>query len=129
MKDCVFCKIIAGDLPCYKVYEDELFLGFLDIHPRTVGHTLLIPKKHFRWVYDIPEFGLYWQAALSLTHTLQKTLNPFFVTYVTHGLDIPHAHIHIMPRAEKEIAYITPLSDPSPAQLEQVARKIRRTGK
>ncbi len=95
---CIFCRIVGGKLPSYTVYEDKLFLGFLDIHPRTKGHTLLIPKAHCRWTYDVPEFGLYWEAALKITKAMQKVFNPSFVTYVTHGLEVPHAHIHILPR-------------------------------
>ena len=51
--DCIFCKIINGDIPCFKIYEDELVLAFLDINPDSDGHTLIIPKKHFRDLEDI----------------------------------------------------------------------------
>jgi diadenosine tetraphosphate (Ap4A) HIT family hydrolase len=54
MKDCIFCKIISGEIPSHKVYEDENFLAFLDIHPQSPGHIQVIPKKHFRWVWDLP---------------------------------------------------------------------------
>lgn len=101
--NCVFCNIVAGKIPCYKVFENDLFFGFLDIHPRVPGHSLLIPKTHYQWVYDVPEFEKYWGATLMITQALQKVLNPTFVTYVTHGLEVAHAHIHIMPRKhEKE---------------------------
>lgn len=93
-------------MTCHKVYEDVLFLGFLDIHPRTRGHSLLIPKKHYTWVYDVPEFGEYWNAAKKLTNALQQVLSPHFVTFVTHGLEVPHAHIHIMPRKKDETAFV-----------------------
>ncbi len=96
--DCIFCKIVAGKLPSYKVYEDDLFFGLLDIFPRTKGHTLLIPKKHYRWVYDVPEFGEYWLAAKKIADAMKAALEPSFITFVTHGLEVPHAHIHIMPR-------------------------------
>jgi histidine triad (HIT) family protein len=97
MNTCVFCKIVAGKVPSYKVYEDELFIGFLDIFPVSKGHTLLIPKKHYRWTYDVPEFGKYWEAALSVTKMLEKGLSPLWVQYATHG-EISHAHIHVIPR-------------------------------
>lgn len=98
MQDCVFCKIVQGQVPCYKVYEDELFLAFLDIFPHTKGHTLLIPKDHHRWVYDVPQFGKYWEAAKKVTDKILSTLHPQFVSYLTYGLDVPHAHIHLIPR-------------------------------
>lgn len=98
MENCVFCQIVKGKIPCYKVYEDDNFLGFLDVHPRTKGHTIFIPKKHFRWIYDIPNFSQCWETVLKVTKAMQKTLDPVFVSYITHGLEIEHAHIHIMPR-------------------------------
>lgn len=99
MDTCIFCKIVAGEIPSYKLYEDDLFLGFLDIYPISKGHTLLIPKKHYRWTYDVPEFGKYWEAVLTVTKKIQIGLSPQWVQYATHG-EIPHAHIHIIPRHE-----------------------------
>ncbi|NMC08786.1 HIT domain-containing protein, partial [Candidatus Microgenomates bacterium] len=55
MDDCIFCKIVKGDIPCYKVYEDEEVIAFLDIKPLSKGHVLVLPKKHFENIYDIPE--------------------------------------------------------------------------
>ncbi len=97
MEDCIFCKIIKGDIPCYKVYEDEGYFAFLDIAPVVKGHTLLIPKKHYRWVYDVPNFGEYWSKVLMITRGMQKALNTTYVNYYTYGV-VPHAHIHILPR-------------------------------
>lgn len=99
MDDCIFCKIIKGEIPCQKVYEDANFLAFLDINPVSVGHTLLIPKKHYRWVYDVPNFGEYWQVAQKLAINIKNSaLNPEFISFITMGNEIPHAHIHIIPR-------------------------------
>ena len=53
MQDCIFCKIVAGEIPCRKVYEDDNFLAFFDVRPLNLGHTLVIPKKHCRWVWDV----------------------------------------------------------------------------
>ena len=63
MQECIFCQIVAGKLPSYKVYEDEEFLAFLDIFPKSTGHTLVIPKKHVEWVWDLP-------AGRQVTHPL-----------------------------------------------------------
>lgn len=98
MEECIFCKIVKGGIPAYKVYEDSNFLAFLDIHPHTKGHTLVIPKTHYQWVYDVPNFGEYWEAALQVTKNILEKLQPRFVSYLTYGLDVPHAHIHIIPR-------------------------------
>lgn len=61
MEDCVFCKIAEKEISCFEVYEDEKFLAFLDINPRNPGHTLVIPKEHFRWVWDVPYLGEYFE--------------------------------------------------------------------
>lgn len=99
MSDCIFCKIIKGEIPCSKVYEDEKFLAFLDINPVSSGHTLLIPKNHYRWVYDVPQFDQYWQVAKKIALAIKNSsINPDFVTFLTIGNDVPHAHIHIIPR-------------------------------
>lgn len=121
MSECVFCKIVKGELPCYKIYEDDLFLGFLDIYPRTLGHSVLVTKKHYKWIYDVPEFDKYWLAALYITKTMQKVLSPTFITYVTHGLEIPHAHIHIMPR-KNETAFVPPKITVSKEKLEKMTK-------
>lgn len=96
--NCIFCKIVKGEIPSYKVYEDENFFGFLDIYPKTKGHALLIPKKHYRWVYDVPNFGEYWESSRNVSKRLMEVLKPEFIAYLTHGMDVPHAHIHIIPR-------------------------------
>ncbi len=99
MDNCIFCKIVAGEIPCYQVYEDDLFLAFLDINPTSPGHTLLIPKKHYRWVYDLPEFDKIWQVAQKIALSIKNSsLNPDFITFLTMGNEVPHAHIHIIPR-------------------------------
>ena len=96
--DCIFCKIVAGEIPCHKVYEDESFLAFLDIHPLNPGHTLLIPKNHYRWVDDVPDFGAYWEAAKKIGFSIKEHLQPKAIYYLTMGLQVAHAHIHIVPR-------------------------------
>jgi histidine triad (HIT) family protein len=100
MDNCVFCKIAAGDIPCNKIYEDENFLAFLDINPISVGHTLLIPKTHYRWVYDLSNFGEYWQVAQKIALSIKNSsLNPEYISFLTMGNEVPHAHIHIIPQS------------------------------
>lgn len=125
MDNCIFCKIIKGELPSYKVYEDELFIGILDIFPRTKGHSLVIPINHHRWVYDVPQLAEYWLAVKKLTDAMQKTLSPYFVSYVTHGLEVPHAHIHVLPRYEDETMFVPDTKKYSKEQMEETAQKIR----
>ena len=97
MSDCIFCKIVKGEIPCHKVYEDDNFLAFLDINPAASGHTLLIPKTHYRWVYDVPNFGEYWEVAKKVALQQKEKFNCEFVSFATMGTEIPHAHIHIIP--------------------------------
>jgi histidine triad (HIT) family protein len=101
LKDCIFCKIVSGEIPSYKVYEDDQYLGFLDIAPVSRGHTLLVPKTHYQWVYQAPNVGEYFQVATNILKILQKQLNPSLIHYMTWG-DIPHAHIHIIPRYQDD---------------------------
>lgn len=125
MDNCIFCKIVKGEMPSYKLFEDELFYGLLDIFPRTRGHALIIPKEHHRWVYDVPQFAEYWLAVKKLTDAMQKTLSPYFVSYVTHGLEVPHAHIHVLPRYEDETMFVPDTKKFSKEQMEETAQKIR----
>lgn len=97
--DCIFCKIVKGEVPSHKIYEDNKFLAFLDINPREKGHTLVIPRGHYRWVYDVPSFDQYWLVALKVTRAVQEALQPQYVSYFTYGA-IPHAHVHILPRSK-----------------------------
>ena len=98
MEDCVFCKIVAGQIPCYKVYEDDNFLGFLDIKPLNPGNSLLIPKIHYRWVTDVPIFGQYFEIAKKIALVTQQVVKSDYTTFVTFGTEIEHAHIRIIPR-------------------------------
>jgi histidine triad (HIT) family protein len=98
MDDCVFCKIVKGELPSYKIYEDDGFMAFLDIKPINKGHVLVISKKHYRWTWDVPEFGEYWEVVKKITTALIRGLSAEKVQYITLGEAVPHAHVHIIPR-------------------------------
>lgn len=105
--DCIFCKIVVGEIPCNRVYEDELFLGFLDIFPLSKGNTLFIPKIHYRWVNDVPQFGQYWEAAKKIGTRIEKRLGAQSISYLTLGEEVPHAHIRIIPRYSPDDMYLT----------------------
>ncbi|MFH1175386.1 MAG: HIT family protein [bacterium] len=104
--DCLFCKIAFGEIPSYKVYEDENFLGFLDIRPLNLGHCLIIPKKHYRWVWDLPvsdekgqaNVGEYFTVAAKIANAQRKAFNTDWVVSVILGEEVPHAHIQLIPR-------------------------------
>lgn len=126
MNNCLFCKIVKSELSCYKVYEDKNYLAFLDINPASKGHTLVIPKKHYQWVYEVENFGDYWETALKVTKKIQRALKPIFISYFTHGLLVPHAHIHIIPRYEKE-KVLPEQKQVDKKELEEVLKLINKT--
>ena len=100
--NCIFCKIARGESPAFKVYEDSKFVAFLDIRPLNPGHCLIIPKQHHRWVYDVPEFGQYWEVARRVGLAAKNALNAQFVSFLTLGTEVPHAHIWVIPRFEND---------------------------
>lgn len=97
MKDCVFCRIIAGEIPAQKVYEDDSFLAFLSIDPVSPGHTLVIPKQHYRWVWDVPNAGAYFEAARKIALAQKKAFSTDMILSRIVGEEVPHAHIWIYP--------------------------------
>ncbi|MEK7128050.1 MAG: HIT domain-containing protein [Patescibacteria group bacterium] len=97
MMDCIFCKIVKKEIPCSKIYEDENFLAFLDIRPLGPGHTQIIPKKHYRWVWDIPNAGEFFEIAKKIALAQKKAFNAEIVRSQIYGEEIPHAHIWVWP--------------------------------
>jgi histidine triad (HIT) family protein len=102
MVDCVFCKIIKGDIPCHKIYDDKDFFAFLDIRPLNPGHTLVIPKKHYRWVWDVPNIGKYYKVVSKLANAMKKALDTDYVVSMVFGQEVPHAHVWLVPRFEND---------------------------
>jgi len=96
MENCVFCKIIKKEIPASIVYEDADFLAFLDIHPVSLGHTLIIPKKHYRWVWDVPNVGAYFEVTKKIATAQQKAFDQEAVWSGIKGDEVPHAHISVM---------------------------------
>jgi len=104
MNDCIFCKIIAGDIPAHIVYEDKDFTGFLDIHPESPGHVQVIPKKHYRWVWDLPtsrqacpNIGAYFEVVTKIAHAQRKAFDTDFILSKIAGDEVEHAHIWVFP--------------------------------
>jgi histidine triad (HIT) family protein len=95
--DCIFCKIIKGEIPSYKVYEDDNFLAFLDINPKSPGHTQVIPKTHYRWVWEVPNAGDYFEVVKNIAVAQQKAFETDFILSKIVGDEVPHAHIWVFP--------------------------------
>lgn len=101
MDTCIFCRIVKGEIPSLKVWEDDQFLAFLDIFPYKKGHTMVIPKKHLPYVFGIDDQELadYIIATKKVADLLKKTFKPKSgkVGSIIYGLDVDHAHIHLIP--------------------------------
>jgi histidine triad (HIT) family protein len=104
MTTCIFCKIITGDIPCLKIYEDQNYLAFLDISQFTPGHTLVVPKTHYRFVWDHPHIGEYYQVIQKIADHYRK-VGYEFVDSLVLGRMIPHAHVHLIPHNDEVSDY------------------------
>jgi histidine triad (HIT) family protein len=109
MENCIFCQIVAGLIPAHKVYEDEYFLAFLDINPEAPGHCQVVPKKHYRWVWDVPAeagvptgptIGAYFAVAQKIALAQRKAFHTDFIISRIVGDEVPHAHIWVFPGGE-----------------------------
>lgn len=125
----IFSKIIAGEIPCYKVAETNDFLAFLDVRPLTAGHTLVIPKVETDYIFDMDDeqfAGLHLFAKI-VAKAVKKAIPCKRIGVAVIGLEVPHAHIHLVPmneigdlNFEKERIVCTP------EQYEQIASDIRK---
>lgn len=97
----VFSKIIQGEIPCYKIYEDDKTFAFLDIHPESKGHVLVIPKNEVDKIYDLPEED--YKALMDTVKKISKHMEIKLgarTLWKVVGTDVPHAHVHLMPLDE-----------------------------
>ena len=120
MSDCLFCKIIKGEIPCYKIYEDDGFLAFLDIFPKTEGHTLVIPKVHTEWVWDVKNLGKYFETVGKIARHLREKNNGNMVRSLVYGVEVAHAHVHLMPGQENNLSG----KQLSGADLEKIRQRL-----
>ncbi|TCT23672.1 histidine triad (HIT) family protein [Melghiribacillus thermohalophilus] len=135
MSDCIFCKIIEGEIPSAKVYEDEDVLAFLDISQVTKGHTLIIPRKHCRNIYETdPEVA---EAVFSrvpkIANAIRKAYSPRGINILNNneefaGQTVFHLHIHLIPRYDEQDGFgakwVTHNHDYNPEDLQQIAAHI-----
>lgn len=131
-KDCIFCKIISGDLPASRIYETPEVLVFLDIKPVNIGHSLVIPKKHYKNIYETPEDVLAHMitAAKVVSNAMKEKLFADGINVTMNndhsaGQVIFHSHMHIIPRfAEDGFGLWQGKRDYQAGEREEVARKI-----
>lgn len=127
MNDCIFCKIIKGEIPCTKVYEDENNLAFLDINPVSPGHTLIIPKIHSEWMHDASNdvIAQTFILAKNLMAKIVKNLGVDYVQLSVVGKDVPHFHVHLIPRMLGDNIHNKSIYKYAVDEMGNVAGKIR----
>lgn len=128
MPDSIFTKIIKGEIPCYKIYEDALTLAFLDIYPIQPGHVLVIPKKQIEFIWDLQDED--YQAVMATTKKIGKKLRqamgkPYIGVRIV-GIDVPHAHVQLVPFAttDEYNAKQDMNAEPDHQALAEMAKKL-----
>ena len=123
----IFSKIVAGDIPCYKVVENENFLAFLDIFPLAKGHTLVIPKKETDYIFDMEseEYKELWAFAQKVAKAQKQVIPCERIGVAVIGLEVPHAHIHLVPiNGVSDIDFSRPKLQFAKEEMQQVASDI-----
>ena len=123
----IFSKIIKGDIPSYKIAEDEKFYAFLDINPITWGHTLVVPKKEVDYLFDIedPLLGDMIIFTKRVAEAIKKAIPCKKVGMAVLGMEVPHAHIHLVPlQNEGDLDFKNKITDPSTEKMTEIASKI-----
>jgi len=123
----IFTRIVQGEIPCYKVAEDENFLAFLDINPLQEGHTLVIPKKEVDNIFDLDEdlYAGLWIYARKIGRAIEKVIPCQKVGITVIGLEVPHAHIHLVPlRSLYDMDFRKPKLTFTSEEFRAIARKI-----
>ena len=125
----IFSKIISGDVPAYKVFENENFLAFLDIFPLAKGHVLVIPKKETDYLFDIfsDEYLELWKFVQQVAKAMDMVIDCKRIGVAVIGLEVPHAHIHLVPLNNvSDINFERPKLSFSEEEMDAVAQKIRK---
>lgn len=115
-QNCIFCKIVAGDIPAHTVYKDDTFIAFLDIHPQAPGHIQIIPREHHQWVWDVPNVGEYFEVTAKLAKALRAAYGVDLIRSQVYGDEIAHAHVWLWPHIDK---------DGTETDFESHAKKIK----
>jgi histidine triad (HIT) family protein len=123
----IFTRIVLGEIPCYKVAEDENYLAFLDINPLSPGHTLVIPKREVNYIFDLDDqthAGL-WNFARRVGRAIEKVVPCLRIGITVIGLEVPHAHIHLIPlQGMHDMDFRRPKLKFSQEEFKELAAKI-----
>lgn len=126
----IFTRIINGELPCYKIAENDTYFAFLDINPSSRGHTLVVPKEETDYIFDLDEERL--QGLMRFAKPIARALDaqlspkPMRTGIIVEGLEVPHAHLHLIPIYEpKQVFSLSESVDIGKDEMENIARQIR----
>ncbi len=125
----IFSRIIAGEIPSYKVAEDENYYAFLDINPLTEGHTLVVPKKEVDYLFDLDDRTLadMMLFAKKIARKIEQQIDCKRVAVVVLGLEVPHAHIHLIPiKSENDVDFRREKLKLTPEEFQAIAAKLNR---
>ena len=124
----IFTKIVNGEIPCYKIAEDDNYLAFLYAFPLTLGHVLVIPKKEIDYLFDLESeeyFGL-WKFSQKIAKAMDKVIDCERIGVAVIGLEVPHAHIHLVPiNGISDINFERPKKQFTTEQMIEIADKIK----
>lgn len=130
----IFTRIVNGEIPCYKVAEDDKYFAFLDINPMTKGHTLVIPKREEDYIFDLQaeELSGLFLFAQKIAVAIKDAVPCTRIGVAVLGLEVPHAHVHLVPIVtEKDMNFSNPKLKLSPEEMisiaESIASKIKKT--
>ena len=124
----IFSRIVAGEIPCYKVAENDKFFAFLDIAPLAKGHTLVIPKREVEYFYDLEDEELQEMIlfAKSIAKKIKATTGCIKVATVVLGLEVPHAHIHLVPmNTENDVDFKREKLSLTPEEFSEIAKSLQ----
>ncbi|MEY3593229.1 MAG: hypothetical protein RL041_201 [Bacteroidota bacterium] len=124
----LFSRIVAGEIPCHRICEDEHHLAFLDIMPLVMGHVLVIPKREVDYIFDLsgPEMAALWQFAQGVAKAVEKAVPCKRIGVAVIGLEVPHAHIHLVPlQTVGDINFTKEKLHPSDSSLAEMSALIR----
>ncbi|MFQ5948613.1 MAG: HIT family protein [Acidimicrobiia bacterium] len=124
----IFSRIVSGEIPAYKVYEDDRHLAFLDIQPIQPGHTLVIPKQEIDYLFDLDgeAYGDLWRVVWSVEAGIKRATGCRRVCLIVAGWEVPHAHVHLIPTNQLEHLPFPPRTEQPPEDMEEMAASIRK---